>query len=128
MPPIFACVRYGHRDLLRVLLGKFPALLASEDVNLRFPLHEASSAEVVDTLLELKADIHCEDGIQGATPLHLAMRYGRSEVVRILLQRKAEPWRRDGNGITCVDSCRDRASWDVLNTIVPIPEEIFETG
>ena len=49
------------------------------------------------------------------------------QVVRTLLQRKADPWRRDGNGITCVDSCRDRASWEVLNTIVPIPEERINT-
>ena len=34
----------------------------------------------MDTLLDLQADIHCEDGLQGATPLHLAMRFGRSEV------------------------------------------------
>lgn len=121
MTAVFACTRYGHIGLLTVLLKARPDLLESQDALYRFPIHEAATSEVAQALLELAADLHAVDD-KRATPLHLALRYGRKEVVGTLLRLKADPWKKDVHGIAAVDSCRDPQCWEVLKAEVQIDE------
>ena len=66
------------------------------------PIHEAvrsGSAKVVAYLLDRTSDASCSDNDFGATPLHLACDdAGTASLVRLLLERGADPNAVDGQG------------------------------
>ena len=57
-------------------------------------MHQASvggHVEVMNVLAEAGAKIQCEDDYNLDTPLHLAARFGQSEVLEFLLDRNVNP-------------------------------------
>ena len=58
------------------------------------PLHDAAlagKAEMVDFLLSKSAEINARDRETGSTALHLAASWGRTDALRVLLKRGADP-------------------------------------
>ena len=70
-------------------------------------LHEAVSdeaLEAVQRLLEANADVNAiSRWNQRWTPLHLAAFHGHADLIKMLLEAKADPCARDGTGWTPVD-------------------------
>jgi ankyrin repeat protein len=60
----------------------------------------AGHATVVRLLLERGADVNAREREKGATPLHLAASWGRSEVVLVLLEHGADVNARNHAGQT----------------------------
>ncbi|MFZ5950843.1 MAG: ankyrin repeat domain-containing protein [Candidatus Rifleibacteriota bacterium] len=79
---------------LKNLLKDFPELVFEYDEDANTLLFEAvryNNEEAVDLLLELNADLHSIEDIQGATPLLLAANLGYTSIARRLLDYGADP-------------------------------------
>ena len=80
----FACT-YGHASVVRIV-GKYASVLAT-DKNGVTPLHTAAAMghkECVEALLQLDAPIMLKNAA-GKTALHLALKRGRTSIVRIFI-------------------------------------------
>lgn len=109
--PFQEAIRHGDVARVKQLLEKNPgAIAAREETTLMTLLHFAADsgrAEIVELLLELKADINARDA-EGSTPLHHAARSKRdrnkyaSGVIDLLVDRGAEVNARDNTGYTAL--------------------------
>lgn len=111
--PLFAAVSHGNAGLAARLLEHDPALAQSTDRRLRGPCHEALTAETVHVLARAKSDVHAQD-FRGLAPLHVALRHARVDVVRALLEVRADFRQADHQGVQALDECRDQVCWAVL--------------
>jgi ankyrin repeat protein len=87
--PLHWAVRFRKPDMVEFLLSKG----AAADVPDRYghaPLYHVEDAKSAALLLERGANPGRRDQ-SGSTPLHEASLYGRTEIVRMMLDRKAEP-------------------------------------
>jgi len=89
----------GDFDKLKGILERRPELVSSKDLRGWQPIHHAAfsgKTNVVELLLSYKADINAKlderhpEGPLNFTPLHMATRYGRLEVVRFLCEKGAD--------------------------------------
>lgn len=82
----------GHAKVVHTLLWKHPNLVDRKDFSKRTPLHEAATygqAHIAQMLLHGGASIDSQD-LEGLTPLHIAVKQESVEVVKCLLDRKAD--------------------------------------
>lgn len=84
--PLGCAARRGYLDVLQILLDAGANLRQS--IHGRTALHEASNKKIVRELLGRGADIHQKCELQG-TPLMVAIRYQRYEVVKCLINNRA---------------------------------------
>lgn len=114
----FAGEDYGHRGGVRDLLtlAEFyepfdeDAPLDARNARGHTPLHDAvawGDVSEARRLLHAGADVNARvasdeawPGEGGCTPLHLAARAGRSDLVSLLIEHSADPTLRDGRGAT----------------------------
>jgi ankyrin repeat protein len=97
--PLHLASKYDHPGVVAELLKNDADVDAQDNYNLT-PLFYASSA-AAQLLLERGASVHVRNQI-GQTPLHIASgaRWGRSEVVRLLLRFGADVDARDSHNMT----------------------------
>ena len=99
--PLHLATRYGHRDIVDLLLEK-KAQIEAKDRDQTTPLHLAAHfghRDIVDLLLEKKADIEAKDKCQ-STPLYAAANstFDPKEVVTLLLEKGADLGAQDCDG------------------------------
>ena len=56
-------------------------------------------------------------GIDGVTPLHVAVAWNRCAVVKLLLSYGANPWIKDDNEKDAFDYAHEQQSWDTLRAL-----------
>ena len=102
--PLHWAAHHGDLEAMQVLLD-CKANINSRTTIDRTPLHEAvgkspgaKGPTVVRFMLEHGANANAR--MQGTTPLHLASRYGRSDVARLLIEHGAEVEAKDSRGRT----------------------------
>ncbi|KAL6486808.1 hypothetical protein MHYP_G00034340 [Metynnis hypsauchen] len=78
------------------------------------------STRVARLLLSWGAEPNVSDRTTGATPLHDAARAGFPDTVRLLLEFKADPQRKDKRGRTAADSAREAGHGDIAEYISTI--------
>jgi ankyrin repeat protein len=113
-----AC-RNGNARVTKILIDH------GADVRLRTNagttvLHEAAlgdSSEVIEMLLALKADINAMDTESGSTPLHFAASFGRVKAVKALVARGADVNRKNGKGMTPLETAVANAQDDVVRVL-----------
>jgi len=66
------------------------------------PLHVAKTGAVARALIRAGADLEATDA-WGQTPLHVAVKEGKADVVEALLTAGASPWTRNAKGETPLD-------------------------
>ena len=102
---LLACER-GHRAVVECLL---------EDAQLPLERPAAAAAKPM----------------WSAMPLHVAARFGRDAVVRLLLEAHAKPGRADGLGITALHCASERGHSDVVEMLLDAgasPDQARENG
>jgi ankyrin repeat protein len=104
--PLQYAAEFGHLDIVQCLLNHGADVHSRDDVHTTPLMWAAFSGhtEVVQTLLEHDADIDSED-VNGWTPLRSAVATGflhvdRTQLVRLLLDRGANPNAQDSKGQT----------------------------
>ena len=72
--------------------------------------------EVVGSLLADGLLVNCA-GPRGATPLHIAARFGQLQMVSLLVAQKADPMAKDERGHTPLEKARASGSDDVMRQL-----------
>ncbi|KAM4537021.1 ankyrin repeat and SOCS box protein 11-like [Odontesthes bonariensis] len=102
--PIHEAAINGHRECLEALLLSSGAPIDMELPEMGTALYSACQAQAaasVEVLLRSGADVHAGNWLE--SPLHAAVRRGRSNVVELLLDFGADRWRRNAQGWTPLD-------------------------
>jgi ankyrin repeat protein len=104
--PLMAACRWGHIEVVRLLLGNGATPDQPRSPKGRTPLMVAcsyySGLSVIKLLVEKGADINVK-AQDGTTPLMLAARNAKYEVVEYLLSKGADPFQKDNEGANALD-------------------------
>jgi len=96
----------GDADVVWALLQSDPSLASTYTDDGWTPLHLAATPEIAGMLLDAGADIQARNRHKfagpGNSPLHGATYLNRQDVVRVLLERGADPNARDNAGLTAL--------------------------
>ena len=118
---VFPVKNFGSRKTCEFLISK-GADVSAKCINNTTPLHLAvtvGSLETVVVLMNpfLPSTLEEKDG-DGNTPLHLACRYNRLDVLQFLLDRGADVTARNERNMTCIDVAIEWEAEDVAKTLV----------
>lgn len=118
--PLHAALYMGHLDVALLLL-KNDADVESRGVEGQTPLHMASDRgykEIVEFLIDVRrADPNAENAGR-ETPLTLASKAGRAEVVGVLLARRADANHPDRGGWTPLHNASQKGHSDVARLLL----------
>ncbi|KAK7881245.1 hypothetical protein WMY93_029654 [Mugilogobius chulae] len=105
-PDVFSALKLGNSQLVKEILEEDPAQVNSSNQEGASPLMMAAVSgqlEVVQLMVEKKADIDKQDGVHGWTALMQATYHGNKDIVKYLLSQGADVNLRAKNGYTAFD-------------------------
>ncbi|KAM6953377.1 ankyrin repeat and SAM domain-containing protein 6 [Aplochiton taeniatus] len=105
-PDVFSALKLGNSQLVKEILDEDPAQVNSSNQDGASPLMMAAVSgqlEVVQLIVDKKADIDKQDGVHGWTALMQATYHGNKDVVKYLLGQKADVHLKAKNGYTAFD-------------------------
>ncbi|XP_061614963.1 ankyrin repeat and SAM domain-containing protein 6-like [Phyllopteryx taeniolatus] len=105
-PDVFSALKLGNSQLVKEILEEDPTQVNSSNQEGATPLMMAAVSgqlEVVQRMVEKKADIDKQDGVHGWTALMQATYHGNKDVVKYLLCQGADVNLRAKNGYTAFD-------------------------
>jgi ankyrin repeat protein len=124
--PLHSAACLGHLQMVRVLL-EYKADVSFRNLHGETPLHYVSKREwadreqllddVVRILIEHGEDINVRSDRDQSTPLHLAARWGRVEVVPVLLEHGASIDAEDAEGRTPLQVALWKGYSDIANLL-----------
>uniref|UniRef100_A0A3Q3K4S3 Uncharacterized protein n=1 Tax=Monopterus albus TaxID=43700 RepID=A0A3Q3K4S3_MONAL len=105
-PDVFSALKLGNSQLVKEILEEDPAQVNSSNQEGASPLMMAAVSgqlEVVQLMVEKKADIDKQDCVHGWTALMQATYHGNKDIVKYLLSQGADVNLRAKNGYTAFD-------------------------
>uniref|UniRef100_UPI0037E96708 ankyrin repeat and SAM domain-containing protein 6-like n=1 Tax=Semicossyphus pulcher TaxID=241346 RepID=UPI0037E96708 len=105
-PDVFSALKLGNSQLVKEILEEDPTQVNSSNQEGASPLMMAAVSgqlEVVQLMVEKKADIDKQDGVHGWTALMQATYHGNKDIVKYLLSQGADVNLRAKNGYTAFD-------------------------
>ncbi|XP_074550000.1 ankyrin repeat and SAM domain-containing protein 6 isoform X2 [Halichoeres trimaculatus] len=102
-PDVFSALKLGNSQLVKEILEEDPTQVNSSNQEGASPLMMAAVSgqlEVVQLMVEKKADIDKQDGVHGWTALMQATYHGNKDIVKYLLSQGADVNLRAKNGYT----------------------------
>uniref|UniRef100_A0A3Q3H2Q1 Ankyrin repeat and sterile alpha motif domain containing 6 n=1 Tax=Labrus bergylta TaxID=56723 RepID=A0A3Q3H2Q1_9LABR len=105
-PDVFSALKLGNSQLVKEILEEDPTQVNSSNQEGATPLMMAAVSgqlEVVQLMVEKKADIDKQDGVHGWTALMQATYHGNKDIVKYLLGQGADVNLRAKNGYTAFD-------------------------
>ncbi len=109
LTPLHMAAYNGHTDVAKLLLER-GAEIDARDHEGKTPLTHACTGpfkETVKLLVDSGADINAQEATEGFTPLMMAAGLGEVDVVKVLLEHKADPSIRDNDGDRAIDHARN---------------------
>ncbi|XP_061878058.1 ankyrin repeat and SAM domain-containing protein 6-like isoform X2 [Entelurus aequoreus] len=105
-PDVFSALKLGNSQLVKEILEEDPTQVNSSNQEGASPLMIAAVSgqlEVVQLMVDKKADVDKQDGVHGWTALMQATYHGNKDVVKYLLSQGADVNLRAKNGYTAFD-------------------------
>ncbi|MEQ2220100.1 Ankyrin repeat and SAM domain-containing protein 6 [Ilyodon furcidens] len=105
-PDVFSALKLGNSQLVKDILEEDPAQVNSFNQDGASPLMMAAVSgqlEVVQLMVEKKADVDKQDSVHGWTALMQATYHGNKDIVKYLLGQGADVNLRAKNGYTAFD-------------------------
>lgn len=105
-PDVFSALKLGNSQLVKEILEEDPTQVNSSNQEGASPLMMAAVSgqlEVVQLMVEKKADVDKQDGVHGWTALMQATYHGNKDIVKYLLSQGADVNLRAKNGYTAFD-------------------------
>uniref|UniRef100_A0A3B5L588 SAM domain-containing protein n=1 Tax=Xiphophorus couchianus TaxID=32473 RepID=A0A3B5L588_9TELE len=105
-PGVFSALKLGNSQLVKDILEEDPAQVNSSNQDGASPLMMAAVSgqlEVVQLMVEKKADVDRQDSAHGWTALMQATYHGNKDIVKYLLSQGADVNLRAKNGYTAFD-------------------------
>ncbi|XP_015230443.1 PREDICTED: ankyrin repeat and SAM domain-containing protein 6 isoform X2 [Cyprinodon variegatus] len=105
-PDVFSALKLGNSQLVKDILEEDPAQVNSSNQDGASPLMMAAVSgqlEVVQLMVEKKADVDKQDSVHGWTALMQATYHGNKDIVKYLLSQGADVNLRAKNGYTAFD-------------------------
>uniref|UniRef100_A0A146Q8X9 Ankyrin repeat and SAM domain-containing protein 6 n=1 Tax=Fundulus heteroclitus TaxID=8078 RepID=A0A146Q8X9_FUNHE len=105
-PDVFSALKLGNSQLVKDILEEDPAQANSSNQDGASPLMMAAVSgqlEVVQLMVEKKADVDKQDSVHGWTALMQATYHGNKDIVKYLLSQGADVNLRAKNGYTAFD-------------------------
>ncbi|MED6272798.1 Ankyrin repeat and SAM domain-containing protein 6 [Characodon lateralis] len=105
-PDVFSALKLGNSQLVKDILEEDPAQVNSFNQDGASPLMMAAVSgqlEVVQLMVEKKADVDKQDSVHGWTALMQATYHGNKDIVKYLLSQGADVNLRAKNGYTAFD-------------------------
>ncbi|XP_034027534.1 ankyrin repeat and SAM domain-containing protein 6-like [Thalassophryne amazonica] len=105
-PDVFSALKLGNSQLVKEILEEDPSQVNSSNQEGASPLMMAAVSgqlEVVQLMVEKKAEIDKQDGVHGWTALMQATYHGNKDIVKYLLNQGADVNLRAKNGYTAFD-------------------------
>jgi len=123
LTPLHCASAKGHVGCVKLLIDKGSDVHALDKYNstpLRIAASNANSLEnierfkqVAEHLLDAGADINASSAA-GNTPLHSIVKLGSVELVKWMLEKQADPWKRNHEGISPFDNAKNEEIRKVL--------------
>jgi ankyrin repeat protein len=120
---VWSAAAHGRIEVLRSLLDFEPGLANAQGGDGKRPLHFASSAEIVDLLMEKGADLEARDIDHESTPLQYQI--NNTEVARALIRHGARPDIFTAIGLNDLDMLRNLLGEDRNAEMARIGQEPF---
>ena len=118
---VFPVKNFGSRKTCEFLISK-GSDVSAKCMNNVTPLHLAVTVGSLETVIVLMNSFLPstleEKDSDGNTPLHLACRYNRLDVLQFLLDRGADVTARNERNMTCIDVAIEWEAEDVAKTLV----------
>jgi len=102
--PLHVAASQGHLELTKMLLAQQADVHAKDHTD-QPPCHCSASASVLQLLLSARSDIHSLT-CYGETPLHRAAKYGKRDLVVLLLEAGVNAGHAKHSGKTAADMAR----------------------
>jgi hypothetical protein len=128
--PLHSAAYYGHLQMVQELLehkadvdargsGQTPLSFMLDDISTapRTPSQISQFHNITRLLLEHGADVNACNGGDLSTPLHMATRNGRVEVVRVLLEHGANVGAEDNDGQTPFQLASSEGQSDIIKLL-----------
>lgn len=117
--PLYIAAEEGHEEIARVLLDAGADVHGRKDIT---PLDWAVSAKrpnikLVKLLIDRGAEVNRHDSLFKYTPLHRAAQHGDVELVKLLLEAKADPRAKETFGKTPLDLARESKHQDIVKLL-----------
>lgn len=120
---IHVAARFGHTEVLKLLLAQRGASPSTPLRSRHTPLHLAARGGHVETVAFLLERPDVEPNaraMSGETPLHVAAEYGSAGCVKVLLEHRADPQAEDDRNQRPLDLAIDRKHPAVAAILQPV--------
>lgn len=120
--PLHMAIKYNYKDIVRLLLDNNADVTWGDGYPQHEPLmhlalHMINGIDILNTLIDRKANIEARDSEVNNTPLHTAVRYSDPQVVRLLLHNKAQTDIPDSDGRTPLDVATQAERFEIIEML-----------
>ena len=127
--PLYIASRYGHTEVVRLLLTKDGIKVNKADDIRQTPLYMASEhghTDIVRLLIDSSALVN-QANMATDTPLHTAVRFGCTDIVRLLIGYSADVNKADAFGHTPLITASRNGKTEIIQLLINAHADVDKT-
>ncbi|MBT5215985.1 AAA family ATPase, partial [Candidatus Woesearchaeota archaeon] len=108
-----SAAEHGSTHVIKLFILQNPKIILLQSDRKRNALHIAAQSGQLPIMESLLKDVHAKHALEvidedGNTPLLLALKFGHAQVVRALLENKANPFATNKEGLSALDIAKSK--------------------